>query len=197
MLQFLTHKSTRYSAAEQARMALEGGCTWIQVTASMNDGESMKEIVEQLQPICEEKEAFLIVDSDVELCNETRIHGVHLHKGDMAPEVARETLGAHAVIGCDVESADDIMALQGKDIDYAAIQLTSCDAEELAQLSEMIANAREKGSEMPIVARGQFSNENLNALLSVGVNGFAISTQITESENPTECISSILIELEK
>lgn len=80
MLQFITSTSDKYSIAEEAQMAIEGGCLWIQVSQSLPDGVTQKEVLQELQPVCEENEVFLMADSDVELAKEMRIHGVHLKK---------------------------------------------------------------------------------------------------------------------
>lgn len=185
MLQFLTHKSEKYSIAEEAQMAIEGGCTWIQVTSSLNPDADMRQTLLDVMPLCEENQAFLIVDSDVDLANELRIHGVHLHKGDMAPGAAREKLGPHAVIGVDCENADDILALKGLDIDYAVVgpygKRYSIDDYRL-----IVAEVRAKEFEIPVVARGDIALSDIKPLLEAGVSGIALSQPILDSADPVE-----------
>ena len=62
MLQFITSKSDKYSIKEEVQMAIEGGCLWIQVSKSLPNGVTQKDIIDELRPICEEKETFLLVD---------------------------------------------------------------------------------------------------------------------------------------
>lgn len=189
MLQYLTTDSKKYSIAEEAQMAIEGGCRWIQITGSLPDGMTMKDAINEVKPLCEENEAFLMIDSDVELANEMRIHGVHLKQGDMKPEIARETLGAHAVIGVDAANAADIIALQGKDIDYAVVDFGELALEDIAAI---IKDVRKKNVDIHIVARGVFSGDDLRQLRNAGVSGFAVSTQITDAPDPVKATSDIL-----
>lgn len=190
MLQFITSKSDRYSIAEEAQMAIEGGCMWIQVSQSLPEGLSLKEAVAEIQPMCEENEVFLVVDSDVELAKEMRIHGVHLKKGDMKPAEAREQLGPHAVIGVDVESSADILALKGQDIDYAVLDF---DGEgSIQRISEIVKEVKADGLEIHIVARGKMSAADMKALQEAGVNGFAVSRQIIEAPDPVAATADIL-----
>ncbi len=191
MLQFLTHRSNNYSIAEEAQMAIEGGCTWIQVTKSLNPDADMRQTLLDVQPLCEENQAFLIVDSDVELANELRIHGVHLHKGDIEPAVAREKLGPHAVIGVDSETAADILALKGLDIDYVVLGPFSKEFL-LDDYRLIIAEVRAKEFEIPIVARGEISVEDIKPLLDAGVNGVALSLAIIDAADPVEKTRKIL-----
>ncbi|MDE5806166.1 MAG: thiamine phosphate synthase, partial [Paramuribaculum sp.] len=90
MLQFITNNSEKYSIAEEVQMALEAGCKWIQLRMKDATDEEVKEVALQLIPMCQENDAFLIIDDRVELVNELRVSGVHLGKEDMDPLQARE-----------------------------------------------------------------------------------------------------------
>lgn len=195
MLQFITSKSDKYSIAEEAQMAIEGGCRWIQVSKSLPEGTSLKDVINELKPLCEENEVFLVVDSDVELANEMRIHGVHLKKSDMAPAEARELLGPHAVIGVDVNSASDIIALKGLDMDYAVLDLA--DMPDVNAVGNIIAEVHKAGVEIHIVVRGVKNLADLPLLQQSGVNGFAMSEQITEAPDPVAATTEILNILSK
>lgn len=192
MLQFLTSKSDRYSIAEEAQMAIEGGCRWIQVTCSLPEGITQKEAVAEIKELCEENEAFLMVDSDVELANEMRIHGVHLRKGDMKPAEARELLGPHAVIGVDADNAEDIISLRGLDIDYAVLDFGKMN---LAHIAGIIDAVRASGVDIHIVAQGSFTSDDFKALQKAGVNGFAVSSQITDASDPVAVTADIIATL--
>lgn len=185
MLQFLTTKSDRYSIAEETQMAIEGGCRWVQITNSLPEGVTMRDAVAEIMPLCQENETFLMIDSDVELAKETRVHGVHLKKGDMLPAEAREELGPHAVIGVDAVTADDILALKGKDIDYAVLEYNN-------EIGNVVSTVRNAGYEIPIVARGNFTDKQFRELLNAGVSGFAVSSQISDAENPVKATAEIL-----
>lgn len=190
MLQFITSTSDKYSIAEEAQMAIEGGCLWIQVSQSLPDGVTQKEVLQELQPVCEENEVFLMADSDVELAKEMRIHGVHLKKDDMKPAEARELLGPHAVIGVDADTAADIIALRGLDIDYAVLDFD--DRHGIPTIREIINEVRKEGVEIHIVARGRFALSDFSELKQAGVNGFAVSRQITDTSDPVAATAEIL-----
>lgn len=190
MLQFITSTSDKYSIAEEAQMAIEGGCLWIQVSQSLPDGVTQKEVLQELQPVCEENEVFLMADSDVELAKEMRIHGVHLKKDDMKPAEARELLGSHAVIGVDADTAADIIALRGLDIDYAVLDFD--DRHSIPSIREIINEVRKEGVEIHIVARGRFALSDFSELKQAGVNGFAVSRQISDTPDPVAATAEIL-----
>ena len=92
-LQFITHQTERYSYLESARMALEGGCKWIQLRMKDAPLEEVEAVALQLKPLCKEHEAILILDDHVELAKKLEVDGVHLGKKDMPIDQARQILG--------------------------------------------------------------------------------------------------------
>ena len=82
-LQFITHQTERYSYFESARMALEGGCKWIQLRMKEAPLEEVEQVALQLKPLCKEHEAILVLDDHVELVKKLEVDGVHLGKKDM------------------------------------------------------------------------------------------------------------------
>ena len=98
-LQFITHQTERYSYLESARMALEGGCKWIQLRMKDALLEEVEAVALQLKPLCKEHEAILILDDHVELAKKLEVDGVHLGKKDMPIDQARQILGEAFIIG--------------------------------------------------------------------------------------------------
>ena len=66
-LQFITHHTEKYSYLDSARMALEGGCKWIQLRMKEAPLEEVEAVALQLKPMCKEHDAILILDDHVEL----------------------------------------------------------------------------------------------------------------------------------
>lgn len=195
MLQFITYASDRYTIAEEAQMAIEGGCRWIQVSKSLPEGLTQKEAVEGLMQLCQENDTFLVIDSDVALANEMRVHGVHLGKSDMKPAEAREMLGPHAVIGVDVDSAADILSLRGLDMDYAVIEYGPQHSME--NIRDIINQVHDDGFEIHIVVRGDLDLQAITDLRQAGVSGIAMSKTIMEAVDPVSKTSEILSALDR
>ena len=94
-LQFITHQTERYSYLESARMALEGGCKWIQLRMKEAPLEEVEAVALQLKPLCKEHEAILVLDDHVELARKLEVDGVHLGKKDMRPGPPNSWRGFH------------------------------------------------------------------------------------------------------
>ena len=98
-LQFITHYNQIYSYIDSARIALEGGCRWIQLR--MKDAEEglLEETAVIVQKMCKEYGATFIIDDNVFLAKKIKADGVHLGKNDMPIAEARNILGEDFIIG--------------------------------------------------------------------------------------------------
>lgn len=191
MIQYLTSQSQKYSIEELAQMAIEGGCQWIQLTDSLPEDASLRDVAAQLQELCQESETILIIDHDVELVNELKVFGVHLGKGDMKPEAARELLGPHAIIGVDVTTPEEVILLQPADIDYVVLGGYP-ESLSVEQCGKFIKLLRDKGNQTAVVVRGRIYDNDIKALSAVGINGFAVSEAITDADDPVAATARLI-----
>ena len=182
MLQFITNKSDRYSIAEEVQMAIEGGCRWIQLRMKDATDEEVREVAMELIPMCRETDTFLIIDDRVSVVNDLKVSGVHLGKEDMDPIEARELLGPHAIIGVTANTAADILKYKGKDVDYVGLgpfRFTTTKKNLAPELGlegyrTIVKEVRDSGMEIPIVAIGGITADDIEPLMSTGVNGIAV-----------------------
>ncbi len=203
MLQFITNKSDRYSIAEEVQMAIEGGCRWIQLRMKDATDEEVREVAMELIPMCRETDTFLIIDDRVSVVNDLKVSGVHLGKEDMDPIEARELLGPHAIIGVTANTAADILKYKGKDVDYVGLgpfRFTTTKKNLAPELGlegyrTIVKEVRDSGMEIPIVAIGGITADDIEPLMSTGVNGIAVSGAIINADDPMLYTSSIMEKL--
>lgn len=192
MLQFITNPSDRWSIAKEVQMAIEGGCRWIQLRMKDASDEEVRQTALELIPICRDHDTFLIIDDRVELVNELRVSGVHLGRNDMDPMEARELLGPHAIIGVTANTAEEIIKWKGKDVDYVGLGPvhTTTTKKNLAPVlgadgvKEIVDTVRQAGVELPIVAIGGLTIDDVDPLKAAGVNGIAVSGAIINAPDP-------------
>lgn len=200
MLQFITNPSPRYSLLEQAQMAIEGGCRWIQLRMKDASDDEVRQVALEMIPLCKENDTFLIIDDRVELVNELKVSGVHLGKEDMDPLAARELLGPHAIIGVTANTTEDIIRFKGKDVDYVGlgpVRFTTTKKKLAPELgyegvAAVVAAARAAGVELPVVAIGGLTKEDIEPLMHTGVNGVAMSGSIINAADPVKYTMEIM-----
>lgn len=203
MLQFITNDSDRYTIAEEVQMAIEGGCRWVQLRMKEASDEEVRAVALELIPMCRETDTFLIIDDRVELVNELKVSGVHLGKEDMDPLEARELLGPHAIIGVTANTAEDIIRYKGKDVDYVGlgpVHFTTTKKKLAPELGiegvkRVVDEVRNAGVELPIVAIGGLTIDDIAPLMKTGVNGVAMSGSIINADDPVIYTSDVLEKL--
>ena len=200
MLQFITHPSDRYTIPEEVQMAIEGGCKWIQLRMKDATYDEMKSTALEIIPICRENDIILVIDDNVELVNELRVHGVHLGKNDMDPRKAREILGPHAIIGVTANTADDILSFRGIDVDYVGVGpfRHTTTKKNLAPVigldgyKEIVAKVTAAGNKLPLVAIGGITLEDVTGIMATGVQGIAVSGSIINASDPVRYTTQLL-----
>ena len=194
MLQYITNTDCDRSVVEQVKCVLEGGCRWIQVRMKDASDEEITKVVEEIMPLCLEKESFLLLDDRVELAKKVNVGGVHLGKEDMAPSRARVILGPAAVIGVTANTIDDIEAVRSLDIDYIGIgpfRETSTKKNlapvlNIDGIRHLCEEMHKREIDIPTVAIGGIRLEDVKTILDTGCNGIAVSGAIAFAEDMVE-----------
>lgn len=189
MLQFITHADSRFTIQEQVSKVIEGGCRWIQLSVDA-DRDILRHEAELIIPICKTDDSFLVLDHDVELTDELKVHGVHLAPGDMLPLETRNKLGPHAVIGVTVTTAAEIIALRSADIDY--VQVGPYPEYTLERYRELVEEIHAAGVKIPVVATGDITADDLKPLMATRISGVAISKAIITAEDPAAYVAHCL-----
>ena len=142
-VQFITHFTASISYSDSARIALEGGCRWVQLRMKDASSEELKATAVQVQELCRQYGATFIIDDHVELVKQIGADGVHLGKLDMPIKEARERLGKDFIIGGTANTFEDIRQHAADGADYISGMLPD--------VLERVGCSRTSGN-MPLMA---------------------------------------------
>ena len=199
-LQFITHFTEKYSYVDSARIALEGGCRWIQLRMKEAKESVLEETAVIVQEMCKDYGATFIIDDHVSLVKKIKADGVHLGKNDMPIAEARLLLGDSFIIGGTVNSLDDVRAtLLSATPDYfgcGPFRFTSTKKNLSPILGHegyrnILQGMEEAGIRIPLVAIGGIGKEDIPELMTDGVHGIALSGSILRAKNPVEEMKEI------
>lgn len=200
-LQFITHYTEKYSYIDTARMALEGGCRWIQLRMKDADTSLMEDTAIVIQKMCKDYGATFIVDDHVLLAKKINADGVHLGKNDMPIAEARKTLGNSFIIGDTVNSFEDILnTLQSATPDYfgcGPFRFTATK-KNLAPIlgyegyRTIVKKMKNMNINIPLIGIGGIERSYIPILLESGVNGIALSSSILKALNPVKEMRDIV-----
>ena len=70
MIQFITHYTEKYSYLDSVKLALEGGCKWIQLRMKDAAVDEIRPVAVKVQEMCRDYGATFIIDDHVDLVKE-------------------------------------------------------------------------------------------------------------------------------
>lgn len=120
-LQLITHPTEALDVVEGARLALEGGCRWIQLRHKEADTETLLDEGSRIAALCRDYSATFIVDDHVELVEKLHADGVHLGQNDMPVADARRILGPAKIIGATANTFGTLLEAARAGADYAGV----------------------------------------------------------------------------
>lgn len=200
MLQYISHFTPQISYAEGIRMALEGGCRWIQLRMKDAPAEEIITCAEEVIPLCRRHGAKFLLDDHVELVRQLGADGVHLGKNDMPVDEARKILGPDIIIGGTANTIEDIIRLHKQGADYIGcgpfrFTTTKKNLSPILGLDgykSIVLKMKELGIDLPIVAIGGITVEDIPAVMETGVSGIALSGAILGAPDPVEMTARII-----
>lgn len=200
MLQYISHFTPQIGYAEGIRMALEGGCRWIQLRMKDAPAEEIIACAEEVLPLCRRHGAKFLLDDHVELVRQLGADGVHLGKNDMPVDEARKILGPDIIIGGTANTIEDIIRLHKQGADYIGcgpfrFTTTKKNLSPILGLDgykSIVLKMKELGIDLPIVAIGGITVEDIPAIMGTGVSGIALSGAILGAPDPVEMTARII-----
>lgn len=204
-LQFITHRTARFDEIEGARQALAGGCRWIQLRMKEATKEEIMAKARMLQTLCHEAGAKLLIDDHVEIAKLVGADGVHLGKNDMPIAEARAILGSDYIIGGTANTVEDALMHIRAGADYLGVgpfRFTETKKNlspvlGLKGYESFMKELRMAGHDIPVLAIGGITYDDIPPLMQTGVSGIAVSGTILQAESPQAEMKRFLDSLER
>lgn len=199
-VQFITHFTASISYLDSARIALEGGCRWIQLRMKDASEEELKTTAIHVRDLCRQYSATFIIDDHVELAKEVGADGVHLGKLDTPVKEARERMGQDFIIGGTANTFEDIRRHAADGANYIGcgpFRFTTTKQKLSPILGvegyrSILSQMKETGISIPVVGIGGITREDIPELKALGLNGIALSGGILKAENPVQEMETII-----
>lgn len=205
MLQFISHYTDQIGYLDSIRLALEGGCRWIQLRVKNASVDEIRPMALEVQKMCREAGATFIIDDHVELVKEIKADGVHLGKNDMPVAEARKILGPDFIIGGTANTFADVKMHYEAGANYIGcgpFRFTTTK-EKLSPVlglegyREVVRQMKENDIELPIVAIGGITADDIPAIMQTGVTGIALSGTVLRAADPAREMKRLIDLLEK
>ena len=160
----------------QVAEAIDGGAGIVQLREKHLGQADFLEEAERFVALCREKGAVSIINDNVDIAAQVGADGVHVGQEDLEAGRARQMLGPDKVIGVSAHSVAEALAAQAAGADYlgvgaAFVTGTKTDAK---PISRETIRAITAAVDIPVVAIGGISRDNILELRDCGLDGVAV-----------------------
>ncbi|UCE89815.1 MAG: thiamine phosphate synthase [Pseudomonadota bacterium] len=162
---------------DAALQALAGGAALVQYRNKGGDAQQRTAQARLLLDACNRYHVPLLINDDTELALEVGAHGVHIGQQDTPLALARERLGADAIIGVSCNNRYELAVAAAKSgANYIAFgRFFASRTKPEAPQAEMELIARAKLElQVPIAVIGGITLDNAPALLEAGADMLAV-----------------------
>lgn len=199
-LQFITgcNPELRFFAA--LGCALEGGCRWVQYRDKEIPPSALDDYLPTALNACREYNARCIVNDYVDLAQHCHADGVHLGQTDTPVAEARRTLGIHAIIGATANTYEQVEKAYRDGADYVGVgpyRFTKTKSNlapilGLEGYKQIIYEMRAHNINIPVVAIGGITRDDIPELIRAGVDQIAICGDIINAPDATARTTEII-----
>ncbi len=172
--------------AEQVEKALKGGATFLQLREKDLDYDSFLKEAYVLKELCARYNVPFIINDNVDIAVEVDADGVHVGQEDMEAGRVRERLGPDKIIGVSCHTVEEALKAQASGADYLGsgamfptdtkLHAGCISTDTLRKICDAV--------DIPVVAIGGISLDNLEKLKGTGIAGVSVISAIFAQDDP-------------
>ncbi len=181
---------------EKIEQSLRGGATILQLREKNLSGEELEKLAIRVKEICDRHKVPLIINDDAALAQKIGAAGVHLGQSDQGIDEARKMLG-DKIIGISSHNVDEAIAAQNAGADYlgAGACFDTPSKSNIIPIELDVLNQITAAVDIPVVAIGGITKENIAKLCERGLSGVAVISALYSAEDVEQTTQEFLKEL--
>ena len=201
-----TRCQDRFTHQELTQAFLKGGGTLIQYRDKYEESTRQRlQLARELQALCLEHRASLIINDRADIAACTQASGLHLGPTDLSITDARTIVGPTPIIGATINEPDHARALVANPPDYVGIgPFRATSNKEAATYSLGLQGMKELldetqailGRTVPAVAIGGIGLEDVAPLIKLGFHGVAVIGAIAKASSPERTTQAFISAIE-
>lgn len=179
---------------EQVESALQNGVTCVQLREKELDDASFLAEAKEMCALCKRYGVPFIVNDNVEIAVQCGADGVHVGQEDMIAADVRRRVGADMMIGVSAHTVEEAQEAVRNGADYLGVGAVFSTSTKTDVTTMPYATLQSicKAVDVPIVAIGGISAQNIGLLAGSGVDGVAVVSAIFAAEDPGKAAAEML-----
>lgn len=166
--------------AGQVEQAILGGVTVVQLREKHAGAAEFLALAQDVKQVTDRYQVPLIINDNLEVALAVDAAGIHVGQADLAAAAVRQTVGDKKVVGVSAQTVEQALAAEQAGADYlgvGAVFPTSSKADAV-EVDFATLQAICRAVQIPVVAIGGITAENMTALQGSGIVGVAVISAI-------------------
>lgn len=184
---------------EEIENALKGGATFLQLREKNATHEEIVKAASRIKKIASRYNVPFVIDDDVYAVIESGADGVHIGQSDMDYEKARQILGKDRIIGMTAKTVEQAVNAEKLGADYigsGAVFGTTTKKDAAALSKEQLIKIT-NAVNIPVVAIGGITRDNMDYLKDTGVDGVAVVSAIFAADDVYEAAKMLRAKVDR
>lgn len=176
--------------------SLKGGVSVVQLREKKAETLDFYNLALKVKEITQKYNVPLIINDRIDIALAIDADGVHVGQSDMPAKTARSMIGEDKILGVSAANIKEAKKAQRDSADYIGVGAvyptnTKDDATSVPkkELKEIV-----KSVDIPVVAIGGITQENVHELNDCGIDGLSVVSAIMEAKNPKIASKNLLKE---
>ena len=178
---------------EQVEEALKGGVTFVQLREKNLDDTAFLQEAKEIKELCARYNVPFVINDNVDIAAEIDADGVHVGQSDMEAGDVRRKLGPDKIIGVSAQTVEQALKAQAHGADYlgvGAVFPTGSKADAV-EVSHDTVRAICRAVDIPVIAIGGITRENVIELKGTGICGIAVISAIFGQQDIEEAARTL------
>ena len=181
---------TLYSQVEKT---LEGGTTFVQLREKELDEAHFLEEAKKIKELCDRYHVPFVINDNVDIALEIDADGVHVGQSDMEAGDVRKKIGNDKIIGVSAQTVEQAIKARERGADYLGVGAVfpTGSKDDAEDVSYDTLKAICQAVDIPVIAIGGITKDNVKELSGSGICGIAVISAIFAQKNIEEATAEL------
>lgn len=178
---------------EQVEEAIKGGVTFVQLREKNLDDTAFQQEAKEIKELCARFHVPFVINDNVDIAAEIDADGVHVGQSDMEAGDVRKKLGPDKIIGVSAQTVEQALRAQAHGADYLGVGAVFPTGSKADAVEVSHDTVREicRAVDIPVIAIGGITRENVIELKGTGICGIAVISAIFAQQDIEEAARTL------
>lgn len=164
----------------QVEEALKGGVTCLQLREKELEPAAFLQEAKEMKRVCQSYQVPLIINDELTVALASDADGIHVGQSDMSAKEVRQRIGRDKILGVSVQTVEQAVKAEQDGADYLGVGAVfpTNSKDDALEVSHQMLQKICAAVQIPVIAIGGITKENVSYLAGSGICGVAVISAI-------------------